>query len=76
MKIINNKELIKMIRNDESIIKKLAKNIKKIVEETTSFDDEYENRIKKMQKKYTDSYLRLNKIREIYETNNPDAESD
>ena len=72
---MNYKELIIKIKNDESTIKNLVKNIKNEVQKTESFDDAYEARMKIMQNEYTEACMRMNKIRRIYETDYSNSES-
>ena len=69
------KELMIQIKKDESIIKNLVKNIRKEMDRTEFFDNGNEAKMKIIQKEYADACLRMNKIRNIYETDNTDTES-
>ena len=68
------KEFMIKIKNDEKIIKGLVKNIKNEVENTISFDEAYEAKMKEMQKEYTEACSRLYKAMEIYEKNTTTTE--
>ena len=71
---MNYRELIIEIKKDESTIKNLVKNIKNEVQRTESFDEAYEERMKIMQKEYTEACTRMNKIKKIYEENTTKTE--
>ena len=71
---MNYKELFIKIKKDETTIKNLVKNIKNEVQRTESFDEAYEERMKIMQKEYTEACTRMNKIKKIYEEITTEAE--
>ena len=71
---MNYRELIIEIKKDEATIKNLVKNIKREVQNTKSFDEKYEAKMKIMQKEYTDACVRMNKIKKIYEKNTTETE--